>query len=548
MNSSFSAMLRSNSFIANIMLLVFLMYAPVILSRIFRPWSTRGLFGCEPNLIISGVRSRILSAKQHIKFNICSSSVASTSNSSRSFIRIVSLTSFGSVATVFEIVAGKVFEMGEEKMLPKWLSSLLSEKFYDGCVVHHDVRKNEKNIFCVDCCVGFCAHCVNPHGTHRLLQIRRYVYHDVLRVNDAEKLMDCSNIQSNFTNGAYVVFLNQRPQTRYLKGMNVDTVSYLLDCPKSALLLPFLVGNEDGSVCSLLKKRILDVHDSQFVSDVREPLEIEELMDRDVGKVIRNVGTKKFVPNREKMLRKQLDQICCCMEDSLEDNSQHKKTKSRVGWKNISVVKTFIEACIHAIALDGREGVSLKVLSWKKVAKALKDNHNFEADQKQMRNHLDYMKLKYGAWLFLKNRTGNIYDDSTNTFNLTEEEWELEIMKNKNVKPLKTTVLHFPELCAQLFDGTMATGIKGGGPSSHEPVYVGEPHMVDDADATKVPYTESSKATSKAPCAVKNKRKRRQPTDGVEEEILGVLKVIAEKIVESEPPRKLKPPTLRLPR
>ncbi|GJS88081.1 Myb/SANT-like domain-containing protein [Tanacetum coccineum] len=211
---------------------------------------------------------------------------------------------------------------------------------------------------------------------------------------------------------------------------------------------------------------------------------------------------------------------------------------------NVFVVKTFIEACIHAIALDGREGVSLKVLSWKKVAKALKDNHNFEANQKQMRNHFDYMKLKYGAWLFLKNMMGNIYDDSTNTFNLTEEEWELEIMKNKNVKPLKTTVLHFPELCAQLFDGTMATGIKGGGPSSHEPVYVGEPHMVEDADATKVPNTKSSKATSKAPCAVKNKRKHRQPTDGVEEEILGVLKVIAEKIVESEPPRKLKPPTL----
>ncbi|GJZ41823.1 PLATZ transcription factor family protein [Tanacetum coccineum] len=47
-----------------------------------------------------------------------------------------------------------------------------------------------------------------------IVYYRRYVYHDVLRVNDAEKLMDCSNIQSNFTNGAYVVFLNQRPQTR----------------------------------------------------------------------------------------------------------------------------------------------------------------------------------------------------------------------------------------------------------------------------------------------------------------------------------------------
>ncbi|GKD43171.1 Myb/SANT-like domain-containing protein [Tanacetum coccineum] len=121
------------------------------------------------------------------------------------------------------------------------------------------------------------------------------------------------------------------------------------------------------------------------------------------------------------------------MEESMEANCQLKKSKSRVGWKNISLVKTFIEACIHAIALDGREGVSLKVLSQKKVAKAIKDNHNFEVDQKQMRNHFDYMKIMYGAWLSLKNRTGNIYDDSTNTFNLTEEEWELEIMKNKNV-------------------------------------------------------------------------------------------------------------------
>ncbi|GJX23779.1 putative reverse transcriptase domain-containing protein [Tanacetum coccineum] len=188
-------------------------------------------------------------------------------------------------------------------------------------------------------------------------------------------------------------------------------------------------------------------------------------------------------------------------------------------------MKKIIKACIHAIALDGHEGVSLKVLTWKKVAKALKDNHNFEANQKQMRNHFNYIKLKYRAWLSLKNGTGNIYDDSSNTFNLTEEEWELEIMKNKNVKPLKITVLHFLELCAQPFDGTMATGVKGGGPSSHEPVYVGEPHMVEDADATKVPNTESSKATSKAPCVIKNKRKRRQSTDGVEEEILGVLKV-----------------------
>nr|GEY90933.1 ABC transporter E family member 2 [Tanacetum cinerariifolium] len=40
--------------------------------------------------------------------------------------------------------------------------------------------------------------------------------------------------------------------------------------------------NSDGSVRSWLKKSIPDIHDSQFVSDVIKPLEIEELMDRNV--------------------------------------------------------------------------------------------------------------------------------------------------------------------------------------------------------------------------------------------------------------------------
>ncbi|GJU63021.1 L10-interacting MYB domain-containing protein-like protein, partial [Tanacetum coccineum] len=234
------------------------------------------------------------------------------------------------------------------------------------------------------------------------------------------------------------------------------------------------------------------------------------------------------------------------MEDSPEDNLENnrKQKKSRVGWKSISVVKTFMEACIHAIALDGREGVSLKVLSWKKVAKALKDNHNFEVDMKQMRNHFDYMKTKYGAWLSLKNRTGNIYDESTNTFNLTDEEWELEILKNKLVKPLKSTTLHFPELCAQLFDGTMATGIKSCGTRSHEPTRVVNPHVIEDGEDIGASGTTSQKPHSKVSCAAKNKRKRTQQMDGVETEILVVLKVIANRIVEPEQPPKPEPPTL----
>ncbi|XP_024019627.1 uncharacterized protein LOC112091075 [Morus notabilis] len=41
--------------------------------------------------------------------------------------------------------------------------------------------------------------------------IRRYVYHDVIRLGDAQKLIDCSLVQPYTTNSAKVVFLKQRP-------------------------------------------------------------------------------------------------------------------------------------------------------------------------------------------------------------------------------------------------------------------------------------------------------------------------------------------------
>ncbi|KAK8639766.1 hypothetical protein V6N13_138136 [Hibiscus sabdariffa] len=48
--------------------------------------------------------------------------------------------------------------------------------------------------------------------------IRRYVYHDVIRLDDATKLMDCAFVQSYITNSAKVIFINQRPQTRQFRG------------------------------------------------------------------------------------------------------------------------------------------------------------------------------------------------------------------------------------------------------------------------------------------------------------------------------------------
>ncbi|XP_010512401.1 PREDICTED: uncharacterized protein LOC104788346 [Camelina sativa] len=101
---------------------------------------------------------------------------------------------------------------------PAWLEVLLKDKFFNACLHHEDVKKNEKNILCIDCCLSICPHCLSSHTSHRLLQIRRYVYRDVLRVDDGSKLMDCSSIQPYITNSSKVVFINERPQSRQFRG------------------------------------------------------------------------------------------------------------------------------------------------------------------------------------------------------------------------------------------------------------------------------------------------------------------------------------------
>nr|XP_010933702.1 uncharacterized protein LOC105054027 [Elaeis guineensis] len=102
--------------------------------------------------------------------------------------------------------------------MPDWLETMLGERFFNPCMIHEAVKKNEKNVFCLDCCSSFCPQCLPRHRPHRLLQIRRYVYHDVVRVDDLEKLIDCSSVQLYTTNGAKVVFLNKRALSRPFRG------------------------------------------------------------------------------------------------------------------------------------------------------------------------------------------------------------------------------------------------------------------------------------------------------------------------------------------
>ncbi|XP_024974728.1 L10-interacting MYB domain-containing protein-like [Cynara cardunculus var. scolymus] len=142
------------------------------------------------------------------------------------------------------------------------------------------------------------------------------------------------------------------------------------------------------------------------------------------------------------------------------ESSQSKKP--RVNWKKENMVKTFIESCLHEISVNGQERGSLKAVSWKNVVEVLQKNHNFVVEQRQMKNHYDYLKGKYGAWAKLRNKTGNVYDASTNMFNLSEEEWQIEMK-------LRTAPLLFPQLCIQLLDGVTSIGVGTWGPTATVP-------------------------------------------------------------------------------
>ncbi|XP_058068471.1 protein RGF1 INDUCIBLE TRANSCRIPTION FACTOR 1 [Magnolia sinica] len=112
---------------------------------------------------------------------------------------------------------------------PAWLEALTTQNFFVGCSIHESAKKNEKNICCLDCCTSICPHCLPAHHFHRLVQVRRYVYHDVVRLEDLEKLIDCSNVQAYTINSAKVVFIKKRTQSRQFKGSG----NYCTTCDRS---------------------------------------------------------------------------------------------------------------------------------------------------------------------------------------------------------------------------------------------------------------------------------------------------------------------------
>ncbi|CAI9278672.1 unnamed protein product [Lactuca saligna] len=126
-------------------------------------------------------------------------------------------------------------------------------------------------------------------------------------------------------------------------------------------------------------------------------------------------------------------------------------------WTN-EHLKCLLDTCIEEVESVGRKGLSLQKDSWIRLGRVLKEKFGVELTQKQMKNAYDNLKAKYTRWVYLKNKTGNIYNSQTNTFNLTAEEWDDFKKGHPKAASLRTIPLPFPDLCARLFDGNSATG------------------------------------------------------------------------------------------
>ncbi|GIL74696.1 hypothetical protein Vretimale_2329 [Volvox reticuliferus] len=106
-----------------------------------------------------------------------------------------------------------------------WVPSFLAATYFQPCERHRHHKKNECTFFCITCGVkphSVCQHCMGAHAGHQVIQVRRYVYCDVVRACDISPFVDASGVQNYIINSAKVMFLNHRPHSKIGRANGVD--------------------------------------------------------------------------------------------------------------------------------------------------------------------------------------------------------------------------------------------------------------------------------------------------------------------------------------
>lgn len=90
----------------------------------------------------------------------------------------------------------------------------------------------QNTFFCMDCghSGGLCSLCVREHADCRTLQIRRYVYRDVVKVADVAAYVDTTGIQSYTVNHAQAIFLSAKDKVPVGPYYRVDSSSRCEAC------------------------------------------------------------------------------------------------------------------------------------------------------------------------------------------------------------------------------------------------------------------------------------------------------------------------------
>ncbi|GKC56060.1 Myb/SANT-like domain, harbinger transposase-derived nuclease domain protein [Tanacetum coccineum] len=131
--------------------------------------------------------------------------------------------------------------------------------------------------------------------------------------------------------------------------------------------------------------------------------------------------------------------------------------KQRKFWSD-EMIKVLLDKCIEEMKSTGRNGTSLHKQSWARLGRVFKEKFNIEFNQKDIKNGFDNLKAKYVGWLYLKNKSGNLYNPDTKMFNLTQEEWDDFKQIHKRATSLQSKPLPYSDLCKIVFQSISAKG------------------------------------------------------------------------------------------